>query len=784
MCRFCVIGLPLLACALTAIGGGSPRNAESVVANPGKVLHWWEAPGYVKTHVTGEDCKAPVFVRVSIPEDAKWRGVVAMCGAPLPDNKTIVFDAFEKRIPKLNEKVHRDYDRLGPGSVSDWYDVTQNLPDDRTLVLCFRAREDVRGLFPGQRDSPLKESAFKVEFSRTEDAKGIFGVAERKGPGDAISVLVARTEGFAWSDADCSAVDLKFARAAAHDGAETRPRRFYVGLGKAQMGLRTCSYAALRNVAETYRLLGFNDFGSLEDDFARLVFPEGSRAPDMINRNPGGALSPSARHLCRGHLCSPDYASITNMAGKYAAGLGEAFSGGRKVVVNVADEPGVALKALTNCASTVKTCRERFRDYLAANGVEPFDFCLDHSDPKAFYWTVRYRNKLVVDAWKAVADAVAAVNPNLLVTANVGIELIFSGNMLSGGMDPFALLESGAFRIGTTEDWSSLQPTCETCSYVCDVWRAAATRAGRSFYILSVIKEDPSLTGAKAFSEVGHGAMGIEFFAWGPNWLGGGDSRNQCHAMYPALREFTAAVRRTEDDLVRSRVAKGDAALILSRTGDICTLTGESAATRVGAEDRKAKPFQYGKDRLALSILLKHCNVRTDIVEESDIATALKDYKVAFVTDRNMRRECAKALGAWMKAGGVLVKSPEALTADEYERPFASNAWTRVGRTVELGFAPWKDYLEWSHGPGGWMTKRDFPVEIRTRMRGVLAETGVRPRLATDNPLVEASLLEAGDKRLVVVANWTLKPRTVKITLDGRTFERFVNFGDIFVIGK
>ena len=110
----------------------------------------------------------------------------------------------------------------------------------------------------------------------------------------------------------------------------------------------------------------------------------------------------------------------------------------------------------------------------------------------------------------------------------------------------------------------------------------------------------------------------------------------------------------------------------------------------------------------------------------------------------------------------------------------ASNVWTKVGRTVELGFAPWKDYLEWSHGPGGWMTKRDFPEEIRVRMRNVLAEAKVSPRLATDDPLIEASLLEAGDKRLIVLANWTLKPRKVKITLDGRTFERFVNFGDIF----
>ena len=78
------------------------------------------------------------------------------------------------------------------------------------------------------------------------------------------------------------------------------------------------------------------------------------------------------------------------------------------------------------------------------------------------------------------------------------------------------------------------------------------------------------------------------------------------------------------------------------------------------------------------------------------------------------------------------------------------------------------------------MTKRDFPEEIRVRMRNVLAETTVGPLLATDDPLVEASLLEAGDKRLIVLANWTLKPRKVRITLDGRTFERFVNFGDIF----
>ena len=57
----------------------------------------------------------------------------------------------------------------------------------------------------------------------------------------------------------------------------------------------------------------------------------------------------------------------------------------------------------------------------------------------------------------------------------------------------------------------------------------------------------------------------------------------------------------------------------------------------------------------------------------------------------------------------------------------------------------------------------DFP-EAHRNFIGTLP-LPVKPRLTTDNPRMEANLLESPSADLVVLSNWTGKENTVKMTL-------------------
>ena len=706
-------------------------------------IYYWSSKPRPKKYPPPRTATPRLFARIVFDKRHPVEGGVAFSlhnyGTHFYRDATFVLDA---------EGVHRlvDYPGFGldggvplsPGATSFWTEVTDHFPYGYTAIFMAKACDaDGRDLRKGQ------TARFTVEFSR--NGKDVIGSIPNGGGPLAVG-LVSIARGTVESDVQLSEADLARAREA---GAEPsrRPRRFLVAFGHS-VSPAAMSPQAFSNEVEVMRLIGANSYKDVVD---RILDPDGSHEPDILFRGSVGWSHMFNRY--KGHICTPDYVGITNQLLTLVKSQGDRLAKGTRLICNTADEPYYGITSLTNCEARGKTCSERFRE------IYGHDFVFDPAqDVDGYLDTVAYRDKIVNDFYKAMTDAARALHTNILTAANIGTDIVFSGNAGESGTSPFSMADAGALGIGQTEDWSNLQRTRQFCSYICDVYRSAYGRNGKLFEILCVMASPPE-TGAKAFAEVGHGSATMDFFHYGPHWLCG-DNRNRTPGLVPAIRHFCNAVAGAEDVIVGAQVAKGDAALLFSESCDRLQIVP-------GWKRDWIEHSPYGKDRMSASLMLTHCGVRTDVLDEKDMATRLAGYKVLFATDRNIRRDAAEALAAWMRKGGVVVRTRGALAADERDEPLPDKLIEGAGRIVELDFSPWLDYVKDAPQADKCYSHRAFDGAIREKMAAAAREAGVVRRLYTDDPLVEASLLENGGRAVVALSNWSTNaaPR-VTVTLD------------------
>ncbi len=724
--------------AATPVDAGV-KAVDDLPALPAEPITRWYSRDKRKVHPVPVDDPHPVFARVTFgknhPKEGTLIFTVEAIGTYFQPKYTFVLDA-ECCSPLVGFPRNAESGGIpiAPGSSSLWAEITDVLAYGYNCIFVAKAGDE-RGRELGADAVP----DFRIEFSR--DCKEVFGEIRNYGGRMAIG-LVSRARGTALDDKALSEIDL--ARALAELGPEParRPRRFPIELSN-QVSPATMTPPAFSNEVEVLRRLGPNELGAVVEG---VIDPDHECEPLAVARHPPGD---HMFNRYKGHICEIDYAGMTNQLVRLVDKVSGELARGRKIIIGTADEPGYGLLGLTNCKAKV-TCRERFGK----------DFTLyPDGDVDAYLETIAYRDKMVCDFYKAMTDAARAVNSNFLCVANIGTSLIFSGNAEDPGTDPFVMADAKALAIGQTEDWSNVQRTRQVCSYMCDVYRAAYGRNGMDFRMCSIIMS-PAETEAKIFSEIGHGTDFITLFNYGPHWING-DSRNRTPGIFPAIRHACDAIAGAEDVIVGSDVAPGDAALFYSQSCD--KLQMAPGWTRDWLERNP-----YGKDRMCASLMLLHCGVRTDVLSEDDLAPKLGCYKVLFTMDRNIRRDAAEALAAWMRKGGVVVKTTGALLADERDVPYPEGFFADAGKIVEIDFSPWRNYLRPAKKAGdGCESHRIFDETVRLKMADAVREAGVTRRLYTDEPLVEASLLENGPKSVIALSNWTTNasPR-VKVTLE------------------
>ncbi|OQC17771.1 MAG: hypothetical protein BWX73_00080 [Lentisphaerae bacterium ADurb.Bin082] len=660
---------------------------------------------------------------------------------------------------------------LKRGQSSPWVNLSPLLTYSGSDRMSFSAITTYRG-------KPEPEAAFELIFSRTPDLTGLIGRPVRKGAGSGMIVAFNNTTGELVPEEDGSRQNLERARNTP-EVAGARPRTFPMLTGMA-LTPEVSMAASWERELEALATIGLNGVGQVRPPFVDRGF---------------------TRNIASGfyfHLTRPDckYVVDEQKLAEHMAKHRADIDFSHVLAFNMMDEPGFELEHLLNCA----VCQRDFTAFLEAQQITAaFPLTDDPQAGSAFYWTMRFLIHRMTEKLRAGTLAARAAGITVPTMVNFAIEVVYSGNLVRRGADWFDVYNSGALTFGWHEDWASHSRTYQIIGYQSDVMRAACRRSGIPFGVYNVLQVHPWEIQAKAYTEIGHGNQAIHFFNYGPAYSISSDTNSDRPEIYAAIKQVAWPVGAVENHLTAAKTAPADAAQLLSVTNDIWNAKDDNV---------------FGKERVYLNLLLRHVNVRLDVLSEDDLATELARYRTLFVSDAVVKRTAAMQILEWVKQGGTLYMTAGALEYDERRQPldldrdlgvsrkpftleeqpgraqfempklkelasvqsvpvvagqqppFLQRSTVGAGTVVSLGFFPGLSYVsragsETERPDGSIYSEVDFPAAHRA-----LAATWAKGRLRTDHHLIEANVLTAPGADVIVLANWSGTPMTTTVTLD------------------
>ena len=530
---------------------------------------------------------------------------------------------------------------LAPGESSAWVPLHKYLTFHRRDMITFSA---VAG-----RDDAVADAAFEILFSKTPSDDGIFRTETRSGPGSGLIVNVNLTTGEMLNDREGSAQSLAWANATAPvEGA--RPLHFPF-LTFMDLKFELSEHDFVRRELDALKIIGVN--GMVRN---RIIHPDFPHAADA------SFIWHLAKNNCQN---DPNTEWMDNMLRDHA----QKNAGKPLLFIDLMDEPYFEANHIKTC----DICAEKFRAYTARHGVgmdgRP-DFDPDGPDPARYYWSRRFQCNSMVNHLRLGTETARKHFPGIRTTSNYSTEIVFEGDMVQRGSDWHEALRTGALTYGTTEDWNNYSATYQTVGYMLDVMRSACRPNTNDYSIMNILdgRSAWDIT-AKGFCAIGHGVKAMQLYNYGPYYAPTCDTASHRPEIYQAIKDLTYPTGAVDKHLMApgARVAKGDAALLAGTTSDIWSNPAKTGNA-------------HGRERIYLHLLLTHCGYRLDVLNEDDLATELKNYKLLFATDSHLRAACLKPLADWVKAGGTLHLSAGALTYDEYNRPLGADKLLGITR--------------------------------------------------------------------------------------------------------
>lgn len=661
--------------------------------------------------------------------------------------------------------------RMAAGQESGWVDVAPYLGYGGLNQISLYAMQSYY--------TPEPDSHFEVSFSTTPSDAGLIERAQRKGPGDGMIFAVDLVDYRLVTELQGSQASLDMATATP-DVAGKLPSKFPFTTGMTLTPERSTAEAISRE-HEALRRIGITDDHSRPSSF---YF--------HLTKTPGCLSQPDVQRI---DATMQDFAEKNPDRSEWA-------------MINLMDEPSFGFEHMQNC----QDCQAGFATYLKTLEIPDPEIAklkinnspdgVSSEDKKSYYYTRRYMNHLMTEMLRTGTQSAQKHLPGIPTTANFACELI-SGNLVSGCVDWYEILESGALTYGWNEDWGGWGRSRQVNGYYVDVMRSACRKPGIDFGIYNILGHTPWEIEAHAFLEMGHGVKAINFFNYGPYYAITSDANSQRPEIYEAIKRVTFPTGVVEADVMAGATAPGDVAQLLSVTGDIWYATRDNV---------------FGNERTWLNLLLRHCNVRCDVVSENDLGRTLSGYKMLFAADANLKRTAVPELVQWVRGGGVLYLSAGALVRDEFDAPLELDAALELrrepldlqedpgrseyemlnlktlgeyegiqqfcgtqspnfqtfaagkGKVIVVGFFPAISYIATSTRPAGAeYSALDFNVAHRDWMGKVLAEGDIQPRLRTNNYRVEANWIHSPDADLIAIANWTGQGQAIVVELDNAT---------------
>lgn len=341
----------------------------------------------------------------------------------------------------------------------------------------------------------------------------------------------------------------------------------------------------------------------------------------------------------------------------------------------------------------------RFRTYLADQGLKPSDVGArkwdtvfpagrsqaekDIEGRRLFYWTMRFfpwdSSRYYAECTRALENAFYTNMP-IFVNWN-----FFSGrcyvpggvannpnrnspDAAMGGHDWFEFARMRGSTMLWTEDWFGDYMAYQW-SYYCARLNSAARLGGIEFggYIVPRTagdQEDGIIQ--KIVSLIGHGAKGLQYFVFGPEYLFPGNCYSRSSQLLVPLAEAHRMIAEAESLLWPGRPRQADVAILMPRSALFWDPNGISDATNYRLYSHTV---DYMAEIYYLFLAFMHVNIPVDFVDEDQLTgDGLKGVKVLYVTEPNIPEENQKELIKWVKQGGVLVTEPGAGYRDRYNQ--------------------------------------------------------------------------------------------------------------------
>jgi hypothetical protein len=379
------------------------------------------------------------------------------------------------------------------------------------------------------------------------------------------------------------------------------------------------------------------------------------------------------------------------------------FSASDFAMYVISDEPGFYYPAMYRTVNENPLYLARFHEYLRQRNLKPEDLGAKSWDEvrvigrknggtlperRLFYWSQRFfpweSARHFSNCRRAMEEAFYAGIP-LVVNWN-----FFSGrcyfpgpfahnpdkkdpNAAMAGHDWFEFARAGGTTTPWTEDWFGDENSFQW-SYYSDKLRSASPTGRFGGYVI------PRVAGAmpdgvmyKVMSLVAHGAKEIKFFTFGPEYSFPGNCYSENTRVFDSLARTSRLIGAAEDLLYPGEPPRPQVGMLHHLSAEMWDQTemeiadGIFDATNTNMNGHCA---EYTAELYDLYLALMHTQTPVRFLSEDDLTWApLDDLKVIYVVEPNVPEEAQKRLAEWVQAGGVLVTTSRAATADRYNEP-------------------------------------------------------------------------------------------------------------------
>lgn len=772
------------------------------------------------------DSVAPyLFVRARLPKEAQIPLLVSG-GGRTGDWKTRFNLPHPLGRPIEKKGGNIEYQKLEPGEASPWMNLSQASNFLKAwLHFDFGASRGKNETRPG---------SVILEFSTTPDESGIFKTCPVSGQNVKVRTMMSIGERDIVTDMDIALESAKKAESLPPPKGK-RPVKFPVATAIVVFDL---SDELIDRELKTVASLGFNSYGLGTGE--QSFFQHGKRYGfNFLDSQKFGGMGKSIKKC--GSRLDPEVSK--EKAKEFATLLKENNALDKVPFASLADEPSMGFGHLTEC----QECLDGFAEYLKEQKVTPAELGvasfeglkpLRYGEGKdaLHYWSMRYYCRVFGMRFKTITQALKEQG----IRSGVNFACQIAGNVLWDGANWFEFYRDGTLTYGWTEDWFNMCRSYEFCGFQMAVMRAACKPAGTPYGTYCIIgNRTPWDIGAKSFTQLGRKLDSFKIFNYGPYYSSADSFNGREPELFEAVRDVIFAIGAVEDSYLKSQPIQGDAAMLYSTTSDIwnswkkgwfpSSLPGLERSTlyillsRCGVRTDILHESDLGsklKDYKVLfvtdnAIRSEYAPIISQWVKDGGTlylgadALSIDHYKrpLSLSKELNLKRDAfqLQSIPGILEGGmpppvGKVPVGSDAVSVlygrqnvhgdsviASFDDGTAAIALQKVGKgkVILCGFFPGLTAFKTAGRKPKvrFQSLSVYPKASIELMQKVVEQAGIHPVVKPSDHMIDAQLLTAPDRDILVLANWGGEPAKTEIRIAGKKYKsaKAVRSGEVTV---